>query len=65
MNIKGYVPVEVQGNRDYLWYLSVLNLNLSELLELSIIFMLIMIIIMIMMVLDIEEKLRKKLRLER
>ena len=34
MNIKGYVPVEVQGNRDYLWYLSVLNLNLSELLEL-------------------------------
>lgn len=34
MNIKGYVPVEVQGNRDYLWYLGVLNLNLSELLEL-------------------------------
>ena len=34
MEIKGYVPVEVQGNRDYLWYLNVLNLDLSDLLEL-------------------------------
>ncbi len=34
MKIKGYVPVEVQGNRDYLWYLNVLNLDLSDLLEL-------------------------------
>ena len=34
MEIKGYVPIEVQGNRDYLWYLNVLNLDLSDLLEL-------------------------------
>ena len=34
MEIKGYVPIEVQGNRDYLWYLNVLNLDLSDLLKL-------------------------------
>lgn len=34
MNIKGYIPVMVEGRKEEKWYLDVSNLSLGELLEL-------------------------------
>ena len=34
MNIRGYIPVMVEGRKEEKWYLDVSNLSLGELLEL-------------------------------